>query len=222
MENEIIAENINVYPKISLDIYKKNINSKVEANKGTFDSNLALKNLIEISSYFDKENLKHGIIYGTLLGLYRDKKLISHDYDVDVYILGEDFKKLILALQNIKNIDFRIIRYSKRLISIEKDDHYIDIYIFRKYLFYRKSGPNIIHCKFLDKFNSISLTSKEFRTPYNIEEFLLRAYGKDWRIPQKGKNACITNIFFRIMIRIIGICKSLFNLNSYKKLIKKF
>ena len=157
MKNDIKPETIYVYPKVSIDIYKKNLNSKAEIDKGTFDTNIAFNNLIEISTFFDRLNLKHGIIYGTLLGLYRDKKLISHDHDVDIYILGNDFKKLILALQHIKSMNFRIIRYSKRLISIEKDCHYIDIYIFRKYIFYRKSGPNIIHCKYLDKFNSISL-----------------------------------------------------------------
>ena len=89
-----------------------------------------------------------------LLGLYRDGDLIKYDHDVDIYILGEDFYNLLKLLGNKELGGFKIIRFTNSLISVEKDNEYIDIFIFRKYLFFRKCGPSLILSNHLDKFST--------------------------------------------------------------------
>lgn len=54
-----------------------------------------------LSSVLKSNNLKHWIIYGTLLGAIREKTIIKHDYDFDLGILYEDVEN-ILKLNEIK------------------------------------------------------------------------------------------------------------------------
>ena len=52
---------------------------------------------------FDKHNIKHWLIYGTLLGCVRNKDVIPYDYDFDFGILFSDIDKILsIDLENKK------------------------------------------------------------------------------------------------------------------------
>ncbi|QSF13485.1 LicD family protein [Mycoplasma sp. Mirounga ES2805-ORL] len=50
--------------------------------------------LIEVMENIDKMNGKGAVAYGSLLGIYRDGKLIEHDYDGDIIVDYDTYKKL--------------------------------------------------------------------------------------------------------------------------------
>jgi len=132
---------------------------------------IAYKNLITFSEFLSEQKIYHGIIYGTLLGLYREQSLIKHDKDVDIYILDEDTKKLLNSLHLLEKIGFKIIRLEKRLISVLKDGEYIDIYIYSKFLFkFRKSGRNVMKASYLEKPSIIKI--KGFKFNFGVAEYI--------------------------------------------------
>ena len=218
---EYKEKKIYINKEIKIDIFEKNLDSEILSAANDFDTKIARKNLIQFSNLLDNFKIKHGIIYGTLLGLYRDGDLIHNDHDVDIYILGEDFYDLLKFLSKKGLYGFKIIRFTNSLISVEKDNEYIDIFIFRKYLFYRKCGPSIILSKHLDKFSTFSLPEKEISAPRNIEKFLILAYGENWTIPIKGKHAVVTNKKTKNILYIFSIIKRLNKLDLYLSFLKK-
>lgn len=71
-----------------------------------------LKSLIDLMSRLNaSENLAF-IVFGTLLGLHREQKLIEHDLDIDIGCFFEDLPKVIERLDEI-NISISQKFYSK-------------------------------------------------------------------------------------------------------------
>ena len=50
--------------------------------------------LLECIDFFNKNNIRYWVDWGTLLGLVRDKGLIPWDKDVDFGVLREEERKL--------------------------------------------------------------------------------------------------------------------------------
>ena len=69
-----------------------------------------------------------------MLGAVREKDFIDHDEDID---LGADYKdvdKFLLMLFELRENAFEVARWDDRgLISIIRNNEYIDIYFFKKY-----------------------------------------------------------------------------------------
>ena len=67
----------------------------------------------------EKNNINYSIIYGTMLGFARNKKLISYDDDVDIAINKKDLNKLKLLLPEIKKFcnifKYKIPKFSNSL-----------------------------------------------------------------------------------------------------------
>jgi hypothetical protein len=53
-------------------------------------NDLRLKNLVDACAICDKYKVRYALDAGTLLGLYRDKKMIDGDSDNDISIMAED------------------------------------------------------------------------------------------------------------------------------------
>jgi len=50
------------------------------------DISIAKKNLLDFRRILNRNGIKFGLIYGTLLGAIREQNFIKHDEDTDVYI----------------------------------------------------------------------------------------------------------------------------------------
>lgn len=158
-----------------------------------FNISIATKNLIECVLVLEKHNIKGLLVFGTLLGIYRSGDLIPHDSDIDIAISHKDLNKLLgNCIDEFKEQGFEILRYTKNtILSIGKDDNYIDLYIFTQ----KGNGADMKCCVYTlnnnDFENSTILNFKEkdFPTVNNPESFLENNYGKDWRIPIKGLSA---------------------------------
>lgn len=127
--------------------------------------------------------------FGTLLGFYREGKIIDHDTDLDVGMLSEDFHL------NYKSIKEKVEQHNFFLTKVND-------------LFYRinLSCTNHLHCDiFLFKANNdiyktiydsqwsthcelFPLVKKKFfgvayNTPNKIDSFLQTRYGPNWKKP---------------------------------------
>ena len=177
-------------------------------------------NLLDLKKLFDAENLKFGIIYGTLLGAVREKNFISYDEDVDVYILDEYRDDLLALLFRLRDIGLDVARYENDLLSIIRNDDYIDIYIFKKTMFgNRICGPHSLKRCFFSKFSRIDFLGVTFYTLNDYKKFLEFAYGKDWIIPKKNAPADANSYFTRLKIKLKKVLPS-FVIAFLKKIFK--
>ncbi len=149
------------------------------------DKDIAEENLLLFKNIIDSEGIKFGLIAGTLLGAVREKDFITHDEDIDLFLLEEDKQRLFDSLPKLLENGFEIARYDRRgLMSIIRKDEYIDLYFFSKY----KDG--LCFCsgwtipeKFLLNTTTYSFKGSDFCVPEEYVEFLKYEYGKDWLTP---------------------------------------
>lgn len=156
------------------------------------------KNLFSFKNLLDQNNLKFGLMYGTLLGAIREKDFISHDEDVDVFILEEDKNGFLNLLFELRDEGFEVVRYDGKMLSLMRNDDYIDVYIFRpKYLFYRTCGKLIHRSYFFEYKEKIQFLDSEFYTPNRMMDFIISNYGKNWNIPKVNAHATPYTLYFR-------------------------
>lgn len=192
---------------------------KIKTNKGYYeyeptalyygrkiiDKNQAKENLLLFKKIMGKEGISFGLIYGTLLGAIREKDFISHDEDIDVFMLDEYREKFLALLFVFREKGFEVARYENDLLSLIRKDDYIDVYIFNKSLLGRKCNGDFLPSKFFIKFDNVEFCSDTFQTLNNPIEFLEYAYGKTWNIPQRNKPAEVKSFLtvLKILIRKI-------------------
>ena len=167
------------------------------------DRLLARQNLLDIAPYLFKSSIRWGLIYGTLLGAIREKNFIEHDEDTDIFVLNEDRQKFINILHELKTENFKVARFSDSLISVIRNNEYIDFYFFRCGLMGRRSGGYYIPNKFFRYFSHIELFEHNFPTLAKPIQFLEYAYGINWKTPVSGSHAQARPPFWKIMLKKI-------------------
>lgn len=186
------------------------------------DINICRQNLIKLKKILDIHSIKFGIIYGTLLGAVREKNFLEYDEDVDIYILDEFKEEFLSLLFTLKLEGFDVARYSGNLLSLIRQDDYIDVYFFKKKLFWRECGIDRLPGTFFEDYDTISFLEDEYRCPYNHIKFLEKAYGKDWKTPKRGCPANVKSVEFRIRMfikkfipqKILNILKTIKNYDT--------
>lgn len=175
------------------EIFTKNgiikFEEKIPVN-GTKTLNIekATSNLLDTKKVLDSYSIKFGLIYGTLLGAVREKGFIKHDEDIDLFVLEEERDNLLSSLHKLLEEDFEIIRYNDKLLSITRNNEYIDFYFFKKSkFFYRKCDVGLtVKAKYLERTIDFPFLGEVFQVPKNPEDFLVVLYGKTWKIPKKN------------------------------------
>ncbi|MDC0249428.1 LicD family protein [Flavobacteriales bacterium] len=176
-------------------IYTKNgdivFEEKNFSNPKLIDLIKSTNNLLLVKKVLDKNKVKFGLMFGTLLGAVREGNFIEHDEDIDLFVLEEDKDALINTLHELLDIGFKVCRYDGELLSIIRDNEYIDFYFFRKYLlFYRKSSAGLTYkSAFLQETKSQAFLGTTFQVPKETESFLKVLYGVNWKIPIKNTGA---------------------------------
>jgi len=132
--------------------------------------------------------IEHFLVFGTCLGMYRDKGYIVGDDDVDVGIWKKDFQKLYERM-----IDRGYTSYPIELIQREFNPEKIEQIAwgthikFIKYDICLDLWIGLIydshHKDFLDSFDKVTYGGREYKVPHPIEDYLKRKYGETWRIP---------------------------------------
>lgn len=149
------------------------------------DKEIAMLNLALLKAFLDKHGIAFGLIAGTLLGAVRENDFISHDEDIDLFLLDEQRQEFIDLLPKLMLEGFKVARYDRRgLLSIIRDGEYIDLY------FFTLLGEGLRHCcgwcvpeSFLLRTTTIMFKGEEHVVPQDYEGYLFYQYGDTWRTP---------------------------------------
>jgi len=149
------------------------------------DKDQAKENLQIFDDIAKRNSLFFGLIGGTLLGAIREDDFITHDEDIDLFVLKEDKDIFLNMLPMLLDHGFKIARYDRRgLISVIRNEEYIDVYLFSKFT------DNIRICsgwcipeRFL--LDTIYIDFQEIKVliPKDYLMYLEYEYGENWKIP---------------------------------------
>ena len=169
----------------------------------------ALKMLKEVTKVFENEKIKYVLDCGTLLGVYRENRLLPWDNDVDLSFFCDDEKKIKFLVKQIRRAGYYVkIKYQEKNDYPLKKGKIRLLKVFNKNIFYRnrvlldcflmkKLGEENFVCaygginhytkinipyKYFDKVGYLKFEGKTFSIPNLIEDYLTHRYG-DWRIP---------------------------------------
>jgi len=156
------------------------------------DKEKSLKNLICVHDIMERNKVRYGLMYGTLLGAVREHDFITWDEDIDLFVISEDEGKLKDSLWELLEQGFTFLRYDRTgIYTVVRDGEYIDFYIFEPY------SEGIRHAGCNRKFfpdelfvNTVLYEFKgyKFPIPQNYEKLLEIEYGKNWMTPIKMYN----------------------------------
>ena len=207
------AEEDNFYKfveKTILSIKYSEVIDNNNENKFLYNQKLRLDDINEIIDILESIGEKPFLDGGTLLGFYRNGKIMSYDADADLGLLIDDekrknitnyiFKIIDSIYKNSNKFNFKVINSEGTFSSIsignvELNTH-IDLGFFHKHYFDEnfndinkcflgaKTKLNTLMWEF-DDFNLVrkKFANKEYWIPENPEHFLEQLYGKDWKIP---------------------------------------
>ena len=163
-----------------------------------------------VSELLKKNNIKHWLMYGSLLGAIREHDIISYDYDFDLGANVEDTDKILNLNKEITKDGYefkKLYVYDEKSkknawrVSIKvffNDIEMGDIYLYTKFrdgfmrrfsvddkvYFWPKATFPYSFIEHLDKTKVRNIT---FPIPNNPKILLEHWYGKTWETPIKAK-----------------------------------
>lgn len=161
---------------------------------------IAIKNLSLISNILNKYKVSHWLQDGTLLGFYRDNKIISHDNDTDIGVKFDTFNPLVL--KEFTNAGFKIKYTAGRpqdclVIGLGKNKTMTDLYFYYdlpENKMYHSASASKSRFERIDyvyeRFDTKQITwyGKTFPVPEDEEKFVITKYGADWQTPKPEWN----------------------------------
>lgn len=145
--------------------------------------------LVKLTKALTENNIKYWLDGGTLLGIYRQKELISYDSDMDIGLYEESFegdnpRKIIEIMNNLNW--FETDTYSHKLkFRYNNSDITIDMFNFRKtvnfYFHYGFSGYTFYKRVNLDLLEKFNCNGDIFNIPNKPEIYLEDIYGITWK-----------------------------------------
>jgi GR25 family glycosyltransferase involved in LPS biosynthesis len=176
---------------VNFDIEFKLNNKSLKFNKLS-----AILNLVDIRDVLENFNINYWLTDGTLLGLYRQGDFISHDMDTDIGILYETFNPI--AIQKLIDRGFEVQKTYGVLengfeISFTRNNVKTDLFFFYKNddklwhaAWYSEDNFNFNMIKY--EYDRFEIQKREFygykfNTPENIEDYIIKKYGFDWKTP---------------------------------------
>ena len=178
-----------------------------------YNSETCLESVNKIIDILESIGEKPFLEGGTLLGMYREGKLIEFDYDADIGIIIDNSK--YTNKQNMKNYVNKIIRLIladssfKSIIVCDDEDYYYLLNIFDKHMnhidlsffyknFFNEPNNNSLYTGCPSAFTPLlwdcsdfnlvrqNFAGKEYWVPDDIEKYLVENYGENWKTPIKS------------------------------------
>ena len=147
------------------------------------------KNLIDFKEVMEKHQIPFVLIFGALLGLVRDKDLLEWDNDVDVACFREDKWKTNGLIEDMVKKGFELQPNTpEHDTNFIRDGEKIEIWWFDKVNDKWVYDFNIQYEDYyFDSLDDLEFLSDLWLIPYDVEDFLKKTYGDDWRIPNRHK-----------------------------------
>ena len=137
-------------------------------------------------------NIPYCLADGTLLGVYRDKKLIPHDTDIDIsVVLPVNVDSII---RKFTKHGFKIGRLPVAYGQVQQVVFYKNETLF-DIIFYQKVGDKVLNfCEkdfyfmhdahHYENYDKVEFEGFEFSIPQDVEGWLAHTYGDDWKFPK--------------------------------------
>lgn len=153
---------------------------------------------------FENLGIRFFLSSGTLLGFYREGKIIDYDYDIDIGIYSDDFTvDLISKMQDQFFIHYRTFSYKDKITELSF--YFINNLIGKKakidiFIHYiNKNDPTKIYWMSQNIHNNIPITyqvsnfeikpvlflNQKVWVPADVKKYLIEHYGPKWHIPIK-------------------------------------
>jgi len=151
--------------------------------------------LFTTKQIFEDNNIPFFLVYGTLLGAYRDKGFIKHDTDIDLGLLDEYLEQVMalidggyFAIRGLLHI--RGEHKKRHLKALQYKTDYIDFWFFKKKLWYQAGKYYRMKAFQIDDgLSDIEFYGQKFKTVNNIEAYLNSHYRGNWKLPVKDYHA---------------------------------
>lgn len=201
------------------DLEENVINHKTENLFPSSDS--IYQHLVFITNLLKDADIKHWVMYGTLLGCIRESNIISHDYDFDIGIYYEDKERVLELNKIIEKSNYRfeeafgalhsfsqpksIEKHWRVSYKIQFDKQDVgDIYIYFKCKdgFMRRYDPlhsiyfwpnTVFPSRFIDELDEKLIREHLVKVPKYSELLVEHWYGPMWRTPIKSFSQNGTN-----------------------------
>jgi len=153
----------------------------------------------------DALGVKHCVSFGTLLGIYRDNRLIPHDSDLDIEAVhpvdtGKIEKEFVA---NGFKLGAKIVALGvvQKLAFYTEDEVVFDIELYQRigdfvYSFHDKNLYFKFPAEYYENFEQRPFSGYMVHVPRNPESWLEYTYGKNWRVPKMSKRDFNEEKFF--------------------------
>jgi phosphorylcholine metabolism protein LicD len=184
--------------KLSFDEFK-DFNSFKSNNNKPLTSN-AINDLKICCTIVESMGHTYRLSDGTILGIYRDHCLISHDNDIDIDIIYTNEINSNEFIELFKNKGYMLGRIAlyrgllQQLTFFNIKTHDIFDIVFwhkndNKLITYCERGfKRIQEIKYFDRISIIHFEGRDYPAPSLLEEWLSIRYGNDWKTPKTIKN----------------------------------
>ena len=157
--------------------------------------------LLFFDDFLKSIDLEYMIFASSLLGIVRDKKLMDHDAEIDICVLGKDLTDDMLSKIESSGFHTGVYEckekvgetYLSKQVRHEGKHGWVAIspmWVNNKvaYINMLKSECITMNKKWHDKKNwgKLKYLGREFNCPKNPEEWLKDWYGDDWETPKEG------------------------------------
>ncbi len=164
----------------------------------SIDKNDGIENLLSAKKIFNKLGISYWLTDGTLLGYYREKDFIKHDFDIDIGSYISDFDDKIIM--EFLNEDWKLFKVIGRKdlgleITFIRDFLKLDIFFFYENdgKFWHaawdetKRGLNLIKY-YYEPFELTEGTflNNKFTIPKDTLKYITTKYGESWNKPNKN------------------------------------
>ncbi len=161
-----------------------------------------------IQDLLEKSGKKFFLDMGTLLGIIREGRILSHDLDIDVAVYTTDAKETEAFVQYlVSNGCVHTYSYVSETLGVIEDsftvnDIKFDINYYSSlgdtdvcYLAYVSTEEQVktgemnvvkLTCDAIEETSQIEFCGFMVNIPQGAEAYLARRYGKNWRIPDRG------------------------------------
>ena len=173
-----------------------NLDNNLLKKQNNFPAKIYLEFMNSLLYFLDSYNIKAFLDGGSLLGLYRDGKLMDYDKDTDIGIVVNDNNdvlniiKILSVNENFILPKINSLNLSKKILSISISDKQnsvtTDIFFYYKENNFLYSGLSTALENCTWKYSAFDLikikfNNKEYYAPSNIELFLTELYGTNWK-----------------------------------------
>lgn len=157
----------------------------------------ALSDLKEVSAALSSAGIAHYLTYGALLGFVREGRLLAHDTDIDLAILGEvdpDKVRGLFVAMGFREFRLTFVDDLPGNQKFRRGWVTFDLY------YLREDGPYRRDWCILDRRSAMTSTHLRMAltpldcggfsvpAPEHREAYLAHLYGDDWRVPNPGWN----------------------------------